>query len=405
VGLEIVVELPASDREVSQRGYSPVGLLQRAIYLLTTTITTQLLSNCTYAFEVEDAVSCVNSLFVRDPLLQLTKVGGSYWIKLLWPGTDHGAEYLIIDVLGDLHRRSIFVSSSDKISDEDPVYVPTGQTLIGQNAYLEVKVPDKIVFRSSLEVSVRWRSVSYKQLSATSYHVQSSLSVPRRSRGVRVGFREELKDLRHLVTITSTYRSALMSKATDAEAAFISGKNVDGTLLTDHIHPFIVPWYGEKGGVKGVVITSSLPVEPLIERVARKVRTVYLRGLPPIEIAYVTVGYLDDVFGELSGGLKLRSYTPYIPTRFMHRDDTVSDFVAEDINRELDRRGVEPARHVRFVNDQVRPVPIFDRTSSLKDGRRVLYGYLIELEIATTLDQTLHLGKLCHFGMGAFYVI
>lgn len=132
-----------------------------------------------------------------------------------------------------------------------------------------------------------------------------------------------------------------------------------------------------------------------------------VRGFPPTQLLVQAVGAIADVAPELCGPAHVwRSVTPYLPVRHRKRRETITEFLAADVARELSHRD-------RPLSCTVTPIEPGDRLTDswALDFRRyrlrenmgdARVGLGIRLEFPEPAAGPLLLGRLTHFGFGAF---
>jgi CRISPR-associated protein Csb2 len=142
-----------------------------------------------------------------------------------------------------------------------------------------------------------------------------------------------------------------------------------------------------------------------VRRVSGKRGEYELPGFPAkVELMLQAVGPVAQVAPELCGpARRWRSLTPYLPVRHRKRE-SLDDFIASDVRRELGYRQVEPDVTVaRLHPDEAIPDGWSQAFRRYRVNERLAQrrpGLGLSLEFAQEVDGPLILGHLSHFGFG-----
>ena len=196
-------------------------------------------------------------------------------------------------------------------------------------------------------------------------------------------------------------------------SASLSGKDKDGDRLTDqhqHAHYLAFSSVGD-GRIDTLAIWSPGGLDEEEIEAITSLRYLYtpehLRRLTRYRLGLEVIGKSIIAIPELmqldkQGTKRWKSITPYVPGRFHRKwgDHSLKmSFVAEDINRELQYRGLPTAdKVIEIRNPDWRR---FRRKRLNKPGgnRRALS---LRLELSEPIVGPLALGALSHFGLGLF---
>ncbi len=404
MGLEILVELEriplVTEGGLADRWFLE-GCLTEAVEVIASLIT----KRAPGELERSRGLAALNRLLTQPPWIASMRGDGGTFARFVWPGFG-GPELDLILSMGDSGRvGSVHICRVDGIAEDGVIYRPArdgkglGQTDISLSA------PLNVVYPSPRDIVIGRRKVDYTKVKLRTEDDEYNFSRQGSDQlsGVTVRFAKSVQDARYLVRVVESFRAALMSKASSPLAAFISGKRGDGVRLDSHQHPYLVPRLSAHG-IDGIVIVTERKWSSVIFELTRKIKDLYVPSLHKTLIAGVTVGGIEDVFGAPAHYRVFQSYTPYVPSRYMHKNQDLLEFVTQDIAAELSRRGVNSDFQITPLKGNVieRPVVLLDRRTPRSKENKVCYGYELKIEMADATNSRLLLGRLNHFGTGVF---
>ncbi len=191
-----------------------------------------------------------------------------------------------------------------------------------------------------------------------------------------------------------------------------------GGAATDHQHAHFVPIASDTGTIDALVLWVPSGLTPA--EVATVIDTLAgplsgsafpggepVRGFPPTQLLLQAAGTITDIAPELCGpATRWHSHTPYLPVRHRKRRDSINEFLANDIATELAYRDLPApvAVTAREPGNELtdRWALGYRRYRLRQNMGQAHVGLGVRLELAAPVTGPLLLGRLAHFGLGAF---
>lgn len=201
-------------------------------------------------------------------------------------------------------------------------------------------------------------------------------------------------------------QAAIKQLGENAQGTMLGGKTSDNAPMQGGMHAHYLPAVSERR-VTGLVVwvPGVLPDKELSALCDVRALYDYKRR---VHVRVSGVGAVDRVAPEFIGPARTwHAVTPFTPSRYPKKNhDEWRSFVTNEIQRELQLRGHDPAADVEFVDRPwttfVRHRPSARLRADKRQGQAHLPGQFLRLRFTRPAHGPLTLGWLSHFGLGLF---
>lgn len=201
-------------------------------------------------------------------------------------------------------------------------------------------------------------------------------------------------------------QAALKRVGENAEGTMLGGKTSDNAPMRGGIHAHYLPVFRDRRLTGLVVwIPGAVPDKELSALCDIRALYDYKRR---VHVRVSGVGTVQRVAPEFIGPARTwRSVTPFTPARYPKKNrDVWSDFVVNEIQRELQLRGGQRADDIQFIDGPwtafVRHRPSARMRGDKRQGQAHLPAEFLRLCFQQPTCGPLTLGRLSHFGLGLF---
>jgi CRISPR-associated protein Csb2 len=209
---------------------------------------------------------------------------------------------------------------------------------------------------------------------------------------------------------TDLLRQAALSKLGVLQpTSMLAGKADTGqALMQQHAHAHYLPILTDQRLTDLVVwVPQGLPEQELKALTSVRRLTSAANERWRLTVRVSGVGAVDDVAPDLVGpALRWESILPFTPNRYPSRHTSWPEFLAADITRELDYRGLPAPTTVDVIPGDWaayrRYRPSARQRRDTRQGQAARPGAFLRLTFARPVRGPVALGHLSHFGLGLF---
>lgn len=207
------------------------------------------------------------------------------------------------------------------------------------------------------------------------------------------------------------------------ETAATMGLEPDGSIRHgphEHLHIFTVPTTQSNGDL-GRPLPANTPTDTIVlwspegfradvaAAIINGARSLFVRAhledeLPSRAILFAGSGKLAEVYPPILGpAAKWISWMPYLLVRHRKKSQDDWDFIVDDVQREVSRRGFgDVTVHPFHEEGSAGQIAQFRRRRNGQNAPLRRRGVYVRLEFAKAVKGPVALGQLSHFGYGVF---